>query len=134
MDEEHPLVHDGAAGQAGHIGTVAGLFEHPADDIELAVKVDALAHLGGLFDEALPDGGHTVTGFLTHGVGVDGHLAPCEELQPFLAGDQLEQLHSLCPQMLVLGEEEHAHAVFALVAQGDVHLVSDLGEELVADL
>ena len=134
VDEEHTLVHDGAAGQAGHIGAVAGLFEHPADDIELAVKVDALAHLGGLFDEALPDGGHTVAGFLAHGVGVDGHLAPCEKLQPFLAGDQLEQLHSLCPQMLVLGEEEHAHAVFALVAQGDVHLVGDLGEELVADL
>ncbi len=36
--------------------------------------------------------------------------------------------------MLVLGEEEHADTVFALVAQGDVHLIGDLGEELVADL
>ena len=134
VDQEHALVHDGAAGQAGHIGAVAGLLEHAADDVELAVKVDALAHLGGLFDEALPDGGHTVAGFLAHGVGVHGDLAPGEELQPLLAGDELEQLHGLSTQVLVLREEEHANAIFALIAEADVHLFRDFGEELVADL
>ena len=36
--------------------------------------------------------------------------------------------------MLVLGEEEHTHTVLPLVAQPDVQLLGDLGEELVADL
>ena len=36
--------------------------------------------------------------------------------------------------MLVLGEEEHTHAVLPLVAQPDVQLLGHLGEELVADL
>ena len=134
VDEEHALVHDGAAGQAGDIGAVAGLLEDPADDVELAVKVDALAHLGRLFDEALPDGGHTVAGFLAHGVGVYRHFAPCQKLKALFAGDKLKKLHGLSAQMLVLGEEEHTHAVFALVAKADVQLVGHLGEEAVADL
>ena len=134
VHEEHALVHDGAAGQAGHIGAVAGLLEHAAHDVELAVEVDALAHLGGLFDKALPDGGHTVAGFLAHGVRVHGHLAPGQKFQALFAGDHLEQLHGLGPQVFVLGEEEHAHAVFALVAQADVHFLGHFGEELVADL
>ena len=134
VHEEHALIHDGAAGQAGHIGAVAGLLKHPAHHVELAVKVDAFAHLGGLFDEALPDGGHTVAGLLAHGVRVDGHLAPCQKFEALFAGHQLKQLHGLGPQVLVLREEEHTHAVFPLVAEGDVPLVGDLGEELVADL
>ena len=36
--------------------------------------------------------------------------------------------------MLVLGEEEHPNAVFALVAKADVQFVGHLGEEAVADL
>ena len=36
--------------------------------------------------------------------------------------------------MLVLGEEEHTNAVFALVAKADVQLVGHLGKEAVADL
>ena len=134
VHQEHALVDDGAAGQAGHIGAVAGLLEHPADDVEPAVKINALAHTGRLFDEALPDGGHTVPGLLAHGIGVYRHPAPCQKLKPLLAGNQLKQLHGLCPQVLVLGEEEHADTVFPLVAQADVQLVGHLGEELVADL
>ena len=134
MHKEHALIHDGAAGQAGHIGAVAGLLEHAAHDVQAAVKLDALAYLGGLFDEALPDGGHTVPCLLAHGVGVYRHLAPCQKLQPLLAGDYLEQLHGLCPQVLILGEEEHSHAVLPLVAQPDVQFLGYLGEELVADL
>ena len=134
VHQEHALVDDGAAGQAGHIGAVAGLLEHPADDVEPAVKINALAHTGRLFDEALPDGGHTVPGLLAHGIGVYRHPAPCQKLKPLLAGDQLKQLHGLCPQVLVLGEEEHADTVFPLVAQADVQLIGHLGEELVADL
>ena len=134
VHQEHALVDDGAAGQAGHIGAVAGLLEHAAHDVQAAVKLDALAYLGGLFDEALPDGGHTVPCLLAHGVGVYRHLAPCQKLQPLLAGDYLEQLHGLCPQVLILGEEEHSHAVLPLVAQPDVQFLGYLGEELVADL
>ena len=134
VHQEHALVDDGAAGQAGHIGAVAGLLEHAAHHIQFAVKVDALAHLGGLFDEALPDGGHAVAGFLAHGVRVHGHLAPGQELQPLLAGDHLEQLHGLGAHVLVLGEEEHAHAVFPLVAKADVAFIGHLGEKFMADL
>ena len=134
VHQEHALVDDGAAGQAGHIGAVAGLLEHPADDVEPAVKINALAHTGRLFDEALPDGGHAVPGLLAHSIGVYRHPAPCQKLKPLLAGDQLKQLHGLCPQVLVLGEEEHADTVFPLVAQADVQLIGHLGKELVADL
>ena len=134
VHEEHALIHDGAAGQAGHIGAVAGLLEHAAHNVQAAVKLNALAYLGGLFDEALPDGGHAVPRLLPHGIGVYGHFAPCQKLQSLLAGDHLEQLHGLCPQVLVLGEEEHTHAVLPLVAQPDVQLLGHLGEELVADL
>ena len=134
MHEEHALVNDGAAGQAGHIGAVAGLLEHAAHDIQLAVKINALAHLGGLFDEALPDGGHAVAGLLANSVRVHGNLAPCKKLKALFAGDHLEQLHGLRTQMLALREEEHAHAIFALVAKADVQLFGHFGEELVADL
>ena len=134
VHQEHALVDDGAAGQAGHIGAVAGLLEHAAHHIQFAVKVDAFAHLGRLFDEALPDGGHAVAGFLAHGVRVHGHLAPGQELQPLLAGDHLEQLHGLGAHVLVLGEEEHAHAVFPLVAKADVEFIGHLGEKFMADL
>ena len=132
--QEHPLVDDGPAGQAGHIGAAAGLLEHPADDVQPAVKVDALGHLGRLFDEALPDGGHTVPRLLAHYLGGHRHLAPGQELQPLLAGDQLEQLHGAGPQVLVLGEEKHPYAVFPLGADGDVQPLGHLGEEFVADL
>ena len=134
VDKEHALVHDGAARKAGDIGAVAGLLEDPADDVELAVKVDALAHLGGLFDEALPDGGHTVAGFLAHGVGVYRHFAPCQKLEPLFAGDKLKKLHGLGAQVFVLRKEEHTYAVFTLVAKADVQLVGHLGKEAVADL
>ena len=36
--------------------------------------------------------------------------------------------------MLALREEEHAHAIFTLVAKADVQLFGHFGEELVADL
>ena len=134
VHKEHALVHDGAAGQAGHISAVAGLLEHAAHNVQLAVKIDALAHLGGLFDEALPDSRHTVAGLLAHGIRVHGNLAPCQKFEAFLAGDHLEQLHGLRTQVFALGEEEHAHTVLALVAKADVQFFGHLGEELVADL
>ena len=132
--QEHPLVDDGPAGQAGHIGAAAGLLEHPADDVQPAVKVDALGHLGRLFDEALPDGGHAVPGGAAQDLGGHRHLAPAQEGQPLLAGDQLEQLHGAGAQVLVLGEKEHPHPVLPFAADGDVQLFGGLGEKFVADL
>ena len=132
--QEHAFIYNGPAGQAGHIGTAAGLLEHSADHIEPAVEVDALGHLGGLFDKALPDGGHAVPGGAAQDIGVHRDFAPGQESQPFLPGDQLKELHSPGPQVLILGEEEHAHTVFPLAADGDIQLLGHLGEKLVADL
>ena len=134
VHKEHALVHDGAAGQAGHISAVAGLLEHAAHNVQLAVKIDALAHLGGLFDEALPDSRHTVAGFLAHGIRVHGNLAPCQKFEAFLAGDHLEQLHGLRTHVLALGEEEHADTVFTCLAKLNAKRLCYLLEEFVGNL
>ena len=128
VHKEHTLIHDGAAGQAGHISAVAGLLKHAAHDVQAAVKLNALAYLGGLFDEALPDGGHTVAGFLAHGVGVYRHFAPCQKLEALFAGDKLKKLHGLGAQMLVgyLGKEAVADL------QHDAHAVAGLALGVLA--
>ena len=132
--QEHPLVDDGAAGQAGHIAAAGRLLEHPPDDVEPPVEVDAPRHLGRLTDEALPDGGHAAAGGAAQNVGLDRHLAPGQEGKPLLAGDQLEQLHGAGALMLVLRKEEHPHPVLPLAAEGDVHLLGHFGEKGMADL
>ena len=134
VDQEHALVDNGAAGQAGHIGAAGSLLKDPADDVQPPVKVDALADLGGLLDEALPDGGHAVPCLLAHHVGIHGHFAPGQEVQALFPGDDFKQFHGADAEMFVLREEEHTHTVFPLAADVDVQLVGDLGEELVADL
>ncbi len=132
--KEHAFIHNGAAGQAGDIGAVAGLLKDPADYIKPAVKINAAAYLGRLFDKALPDGRHAVPRLLANDLRVYWHLAPCQKLQPLFTGDKFKQLHRLCALMLTLGEEKHTHAVFALAADTDIQLFRNLGEEAVADL
>ena len=90
LHQEHALVDDSSAGQAAHIGTLAGLLEDPAHHIQPPVKVDALVHPGRLAHEGLPDAGHTASGLVTQHLRAHGHLPPAQEGQSFLLADDFE--------------------------------------------
>ena len=134
LDQKHALIHDGAAGQAAHIGLLAGLLEHPARHIQPPVKSDPGLHSRRLSHKRLPDAGHTVPRLLPQILRAHRHLPPAQEGQPLLFTDDLKKLLRLIALQFLLGEEEHAHAVFPLRAQGNARGRGCLHKEFVADL
>ena len=132
IHQEHALVDDGAAGEGADVGVVVALLEHAAGDVEPAVEVDAAGDRLRARHEALADVGHAVAGALAEDVRVRGHVAPAEEVQPFLFGDDLERLFGAADQQRVLRKEEHAHAVISRIQT--LNAGNDLAEQLVGDL
>ena len=134
LDQKHALIHDGAAGQAAHVGLLTGLLEHPANHIQPPVKGDTSGHSRRLSHKRLPDAGHTVPCLLPQILGAYRHLPPAKEGQPLLLADDLKQLLCLIALQLFLREEEHANAVFPLRAQRDARSRGGLCKEFMADL
>ena len=58
--QEHALVDDGPAAQAGDIGIRHGLLELPAHDVQPPVKFQVALGVGRAGQDRLPDAGHTV--------------------------------------------------------------------------
>ncbi len=139
---QHALVDHGPGAHRAYIEDAVGqgrlglgaLLDHAAADVELALEdVPAVDGLGAA-DKGLDDGGHAGPGRPPQVMGVDGHVAP-EEQGDAPAGasvlkDPLGHAHAL----LVLGHEEHGHAVVALVGQKAAALLRLLAEETVGHL
>ena len=51
--QKHSFVYDGSAGHGNHIGILVALFEFPAGNVQLPVKINALFHIFRLLDECL---------------------------------------------------------------------------------
>ena len=110
------------------------MLEHPAHHIQPPVKGDSGDHSRRLSHKGLPDAGHTVPRLLPQILGADWHLPPAQEGQPLLLADDLKQLLRLIAPQFLLGEEEHADAVFPLRAQRDARGRGGLCKEFMADL
>ena len=134
FNQEHALVHNGAAGKTAHISILAGLFKHAAGNIKLAVKVNAGLYAGRAFHKCLPDAGHAGTCLVAQNFRAGGHFAPAKEVEPLFFADDLKQLFVLVAVQLFLWEKEHANAVVTLVAQRNAGFFGSFFEELVADL
>ncbi len=132
--QEHPLIHDGPAGQGRHIGVVVGLLELPAGDVQPPVKFQALRQLVRAADKALHDPGHFRQRLVAQHRPAHGHLSPADELHALPGHDKLKHFHGLVPSQRLLREEKHADAIVPLTAQGDAALRRRLHKKLVGDL
>ena len=130
-DEEHALVHDGAARERGDIGVVVALLKHTARDVQAAVEGKTLFHALRLFDKALADHGHAGESAASEHFRAGGHVAPAEEFQPFLFQNDFKHFLGLAAAQFILREEEHAHAVFPFPADLDALLSAHAGKEAV---
>ena len=134
VDQEHPLVNDGAAGKGGHIGAAAALLKGAAHHIKPAVKGDAGRDILGLADKALVNLRHTVPGLLPQYLRMNRRLPPKGEIKPFLFDNDLQKLLGLGAQHHILGEEKHSHAVFPFLPQLLAALFGDGAEKRVGNL
>ncbi len=139
---QHALVHDGAGAERAHVEDVAiermlgvgGLFHHAAAYVQAALKCIAALDVFGAADESLQDGGHAGARRRAQVVGIDGHLAPEKQGQAGLRAAFLEDALGNLYASLVLGEEEHGHAIIALVRQKMAAFLRFLAEEMMGDL
>ena len=140
--DEHALVDDGAAGHGAHVEDapvqrgvgVGALLDRAAADVELALELVAGRHVIGTANEGLVDGGHAGTGRVAQVVRVDGHAAPEQQRHAFGGAALLEVAARGLDAGVVLRQEQHCHAVVALVGQQVAALLGLLAEEAVRHL
>ena len=65
---------------------------------------------------------------------IDGNIAPEEQRDAFFDAAIFEDAHGLSDAVFIGGEEEHGHAVIALIGQQAAALLRFLAEETVWDL
>ena len=150
---EHALVHDGAAGHGAHVEDLAleggvlvgGALDGAAGHVELALEVLAGCDVVRATQERLQDGGHAGLGGVAQVVRVDGHAAPEHERHAAGGAALLEHADGRgdavrvadavgLARLVVVREEEHGHAVVALVGQEVALLLGLLAEEAVRHL
>ena len=140
--EQHALVDHRARAHGAHVEDAAvegarglgRLLDGAAAHVEGALEVVAGGHGVRAADEGLPDGGHGVAGGLAKVVGVHGDLAPEQQRQAGGGAAVLEGAAGGGHAELVLGQEEHGHAVVALVGEQAPLLLGLLAEEPVGHL
>ena len=150
---EHPLVDDGAPGQAREVGLDArgarlvldalaqgeGAALEGQDDARVVVAgvrgVDDVVHLGRQAHEELAEARHDRPrgGADAGAVGVDGQLAPREDLEALLRGDVRDD-HLEVGRVGVGGQEGVAHRVAAGGRELDARLGQQRAVEPVRDL
>ena len=134
FNKEHPLIDNGPAGQAAHIGFGAGLFKHPAGHIQAAVEFDAGGYARRFAHKPLPDAWHAAAGRVAQNIRAGGNFTPAQEGQALLLADDFKQLFGLVAAQFFLREEKHADSVAAFFTQGDPGGSGRFGKEFVPDL
>ncbi len=134
LHQKHAFVDNRAAGQGSHISVVIALLKHPANHIEAAVKGQTRFQLLRLFHKSLHNTGHTVQRLFSKYAGIYRHHPPAKEDKPLLLNDNLKHLFRLVSGQLILGKEEHAHAVLPLPAQPDTRGLCGAFEKSVGNL
>ncbi len=143
VGDEHALVHDGAAGQAGDVEGVGpgrvqdldGMFGFFSDDVELALKGQIVLPQAGSFgDESLPNHRLGRLGRVAEGRVVRGHVAPAQKGLALLLHNLFEPLFAVRPGRRIPGQEGHGHAVRAGLGQGDARLGRDFLKKRVRGL
>ena len=140
--DEHALVHDGARAHGAHVEDLAlervvgtrCLLDGATAHVELALELVASGDICRAAKERLVDGGHAREGRLAQVMRVDGNLAPEEQGYALLGAALLEDATGDLRALLVLGEEDHRHAVLALVGEQVAVLLGLLAEEAVRNL
>ena len=140
--DEHALVDDGPAGHRADVEDLLGKgvlgvgapLDRAAAHVEAALEVVAGLDGVGARDEGLHDGGHAGAGGLAEVVGVDGDVAPEEELQALGEAAVLEDALGGLDAALVAREEEHGDGVVALGRQDLPVALRHLAEEAVRHL
>ena len=140
---QHALVHDGARRHGAHVEDLArkrrvgvgGALDGSAAHVQLALERLTCVNVGRATQERLQDGGHARLRGGAEVVRVDGHLAPEHQRDAALRAALLERaLRIAHARGVVVREEEHGHAVIALVGQKLTLLLGFLAEEAVRDL
>ena len=127
MDQEHPLVDDGPAGERCDIRADVTLFKLPADDIEQPVKIQPLRYLVRAPHKALHDTGLGFPCGLSQHLRAHRDLSPSEEFDSMAPDNDLQHFLRLQTLQGLLRQEEHADAV----ASGGSQIVdSDLPRRL----
>ena len=140
---EHALVHDGARGHGAHVEDLARkrrvrvgcALDGATAYVELTFKVLTCGDVVGATHKRLQDGWHAGTRGRTQIMRVDRNLAPEHQghaaLRASLFEDALRIAHA---DFVIVREEEHSHAVVALVGQKLALFLSLLAEEAMRDL
>ena len=139
---EHALVHDGARAHGADVEDgalrqakrVRALLHGASGHVQGALEVVARRHPVRTQHERLPDARLALAGRHAQVVRVNRHLAPEEHGQPRLAAHLLEQGPGLLEELLLARQEQHGHAVVALVGQKAPALLRLLAEEAVRRL
>ena len=151
--DEHALVDDGAGAHRADVEDlvcerrvgVGGALDGAAAHVELALEGKAALDALGTAQERLEDGGHAGLGRVAQVMRVNGHATPEHQGHAALGAALLEDAdggsdglgvcHAIGLAALVgVGEEEHGHAVVALVGQQLALLLRLLAKEAVGHL
>ena len=140
---QHALVHDGAAGHGAHIEDLArkrrvgvrGALDGAAAHVQLALEVLTCVNVCRAAQERLHDGGHARLRGLPQVMRIHRHLAPEHQRDAALRASFLEHaLRIAHARGVVVREEQHGHAVIALIGQKLAFLLRFLAEEAVRNL
>ena len=140
---QHALVHDGAAGHGAHVEDLArkrrvgvrGALDGAATHVQLALEGLTCVNVCRAAQERLHDGGHAGLRGLPQVMRVHRHLAPEHQRDAALRTPFLEHaLRIAHARGVVVREEQHGHAVIALVGQKLAFLLRFLAEEAVWNL
>ena len=140
---EHALVHDGPAGHAADVEDLAGerglgvgrALDRAPGHVETALEVLTAGHVVRAAQERLADRGHAGPSGGAQVMRVHRDLAPEHERKAALRAAALEDLaRGTHAGGVVMGQEEHGHAVVALVGKDLALLLRLLAEEAVRHL
>ena len=136
---QHALIGDGLRGQRGEVDPqpVLGALAQPPGTLVQGPGGGLLERVGVLIGQAqeeLPEVRHGLLGQSPDHRGVDGHLAPAQDLQALLCDHVLQGGAHLEPLVLGLRQEGGAGGVLSGGGQLEVHhgpeeLVRDLGQQ-----
>ncbi len=134
IDKKHPFIDNRAAGKRTDIRKIIGLLEHPAYNIQSAVKCQPFFHSLRPFYKPLHNTRHTVRSFFSQFFRRCRHFSPAEKLHAFFLYDHLKHLHRTAAFQFILRKEKHPHAKFPFSAQPDAKRSACLRKKPIGNL